>query len=154
LYIYPIIDGIKNCSIHFSFDSLHIISTCFYQREQKPTLAIVREQETEKKKKKKTVSNARTPRVLPSTSSRTADVVVVATTALVAAAAITGTCSISDDSVSVAATFAAMTDTAPAATISASPAGLEVAAMAWTSVAVVVMVLGHRAPRPDHPPRW
>jgi hypothetical protein len=85
---------------------------------------------------------------------RTTDVAAVATMALVAVAAITGTCSISDDSVSVAATSAAMTETTPAATISASPAGLEVAAMAWTSAAVVVMVLGHRAPRPDHPCRW
>jgi hypothetical protein len=82
------------------------------------------------------------------------DDAVVATMALLAVAAITGTCSISDDAVSVAATSAAMTDTAPAATISASPAGLEVANMAWTSTTVVVMALGHRAPRPNHPRRW
>jgi hypothetical protein len=74
--------------------------------------------------------------------------------ALVVVAAITGTCSISADLVSVAATSAAITDTAPAATISASLAGLEVPAMAWTSAAVVVMALGHRAPRPNHPRRW
>jgi hypothetical protein len=85
---------------------------------------------------------------------RTADIAAVATMALVAVAAITGTCSISDDSVSVASTSAAMTDTALAATISASPAGLEVTVMAWTSAAVVVMALGHRAPRPNHPRRW
>jgi hypothetical protein len=85
---------------------------------------------------------------------RTADVAAVATMALVAVAAITGTCSISDDSVFVAATSAAMTDTAPAATIFAIPAGLEVAAMAWTPAAVMVMALGHRVPRPNHPRRW